>query len=74
MNKITQPTFLDFAKRKNRADIYCDIYVRVKYIGDVHEKSLGVKCHYGHWNSKEQTILNNTAAFKELKFIIQTIG
>src|SRR6478735_6147834 len=73
MNKIPQPSFQVFAKRKNSADILCNIYVRINYMNDVHEKSLGVKCSYNQWNSKEQTILNDASASRDLKNKVEEI-
>jgi hypothetical protein len=67
MDKKTQPSFQVFAKRKNSADPYCNIYVRVTYERDIHEKSLGVKCLYEHWNAEAQTILSDPHKSEEVK-------
>ena len=73
MNKIPQPGFQVFAKRKNSSDLFCNIYVRVNYMNDVHEKSLGIKCYYDQWNSKEQTILNDASTSRDLKNKLEEI-
>ena len=56
MNKVQSPLFLVFAKRRSSKDEYAHLYLRILFRGDIHEKSLGIKCLYSSWNYQTITI------------------
>ena len=59
MNKNSQPQFSVFAKRRNQKEPVCNLYLKISFDGNVHEKSLGIKCLYEDWDSEKQSVKNH---------------
>lgn len=71
MNKQTLPQFLVFAKRKDSQNPFADLYLRITFLKERQEKSMGIKCPYEEWNSVQMMVRNDPTQTEKIKEVFE---